>query len=177
MKKNRINLVFLILSIILIFIIGVLYEIDYRILTRKSVKYFSKVKIDFYGGKDFRIFETDIAYILTLIPISLFLLTRKLTLLSTKIKYTMLFIISIVSFYCLYTYGESCIIGITIDLPTYINGTLMYNYNNVDYKGILFLTIVSSFVVTILAKKLIDTLGIFQIFNNLKGYINLFVIY
>lgn len=155
MKKSHINLLVLLLSVILIFIIGVLYELDYRILTRKSVKYFSNIKIDFYGSKDFRFFETDIAFILTLIPISLFLITRKLTSLSTKVKLAILFLISIVCFYCLYSYGESCIIGITIDLPTYINGTLMYNYNNVDYEGILFLTIISSFLVALLAKKII----------------------
>lgn len=63
--------------VILTFIIGILYELDYRILTRRVVKLFADNKLEFYGGKDFRIFETDIAFILTLIPIGFYLTARK----------------------------------------------------------------------------------------------------
>ena len=153
-KKNRIEFLILILSVILIFIIGVTYEIDYRILTRKSIKYFSETKIDYYGGKDFRIFETDIAFILTLIPISIFILTRKLALLKTRIKLFAIFLTCITTFYCLFCYLESCIIGITITRPNYIDGVLMYHHNNVNYCGILFLTIVSAFVVALITKNI-----------------------
>ena len=155
MKKSQINLLVLILSVILIFIIGVIYEIDYRVLTRKSLKYFSEVKIDFYGGKDFRIFETDIAFILTLIPISFFVITKKLPLIATKIKLATLFLISLVGFYCFYCFIESCFIGITITRPTYVDGALMYHSNNVNYRLILFLTIVSAFIVCLISRKLI----------------------
>ena len=154
MKKNRIEFLILILSVIIIFIIGVTYEIDYRILTRKSIKYFSETKIDYYGGKDFRIFETNIAFILTLIPISIFILTRKLALLKTRIKLFTIFLTCIATFYCLFCYLESCIIGITIARPNYIDGVLMYHRNNVNYCGILFLTIVSAFVVALITKKI-----------------------
>lgn len=155
MKIKKITILILILSVIVIFILGVLYEIDYRILTRQSIKYFSKVKIDYYGGKDLRIFETDIAFILTLIPITFYIISRKLALLSTKIMLAFLYFIGLVGFYCFYCYLESCFIGITISNPTYIKGVLMYHHGNVDYSTILLLTIISTFIISLLTKMII----------------------
>ncbi len=102
MAKKNIKNIILILFVILIFIIGVWLEIDYRILTRKSIKYFAKYKMDFYGAKDFRFFQTDIALILILIPISHFFLTNKIVSFRTKLKLTLLYLLSIIGFYCLY---------------------------------------------------------------------------
>ncbi len=139
----------------MIFIIGFTYEQDYRILTRNSIKYFAKFKIDYYGGKGYRIFETDIAFILTLIPITFFILVRKLNSLGTKLRFAILYLISIVSFYCLYCYMESEFIAITSTLGAYRNGVFMYHSNNINYRGILLSTIISTFVIGIIAKKLI----------------------
>jgi len=150
MKKKHINFLLLILSVISFFIIGMLLEPDYRILTRKSIMYFSKFKIDYYGGKDFWIFPTDVAFILTLIPISYFLLTRKLISLETKLKFVTLYLVSIVCFYCFYCYLESEFIRITVTNPTYIDGALMYHSRNINYNKILFTTIVSTFITGII---------------------------
>lgn len=154
MNKRKINLLVLILSIILIFIIGVIYEIDYRILTRKSIRFFSNHEIDYYGGKEFRFFVTDSAAILALIPICLYTLIKDLALLTTKFKITLLFLITIPFFYCLYCYTEVQLIKMTVTNPTYINGSLMYHSNNIDYRGILFFTIVSAFLMALAGKKM-----------------------
>jgi len=154
MNKNR-NLLFLILSVILIFIIGVMYEADYRTLTRNSIKYFADYKLSFYGAKEFRIFETDIAFILTLIPISFFVLTKNLASFVLKVRFAIFYGICIPAFYCLYCFLESEFIKITITLPDYVNGALMYHSNNINYRLILFATIISTYIVGIISKKII----------------------
>jgi hypothetical protein len=150
MKKKHINLLVVILSIILFFAIGVLLEPDYRILTRKSIKYLSLFKIEYYGGKEFWILPTNVALILTLIPISFFVLSRKLA----KLKLAIFYVISIVFFYCFYCYLETEFIKITVTNPTYINGALMYHSNNINYNKILIATIISTFVSGIVIGKL-----------------------
>ncbi|WP_291134356.1 hypothetical protein, partial [Flavobacterium sp. UBA7663] len=154
MKKKQ-NLLILSLSIITFFVIGFLYEIDYRILTRSSVKYFASFKIEYYGGKGFRIFETDIAFILTLIPISFFILSKNLTSLIKKLILAMIYLVGIIGFYCFYCYLESEFISITSKLGAYRNGNFMYHSNNINYRGILFSTIISTFVIGIVSKKII----------------------
>lgn len=155
MKKKHFNLLFLFISILIIFIIGVVYEIDYRILTRRVIKYLSKIKIDYYGGKEFRIFETDIAFILTLIPISIFILVKKLSSVISKFFLTLLFLISCISFYFLYCYLETYLIEMTITNLYYNHGVLMIHSNNIDYRLIAFTTITSSFVIGIMVKLII----------------------
>ncbi|HAR72314.1 hypothetical protein ACTS9T_15845 [Empedobacter falsenii] len=149
-KKNHINLLVLILSITLFFVIGVLFDLDYRILTRKSIEYLSVFKIGYYGGKEFWILSTNVALILTLIPISFFVLSRKLA----KLKLAIFYVISIVCFYCFYCYLESEFIRITVTNPTYDNGALMYHSNNINYNKILIATIISTFVSGIVVGKL-----------------------
>lgn len=155
MTQKNISILILILSIILIFIIGVWFEIDYRILTRKAIKYFAKYKIDYYGAKDFRFFQTDIAFILTLIPISYFFLNKNLTSNIIKLKLALLYVISIIGFYCLYCYAESEFIRITVQFPKEENGVILYHHNNLNYRGILFITIISTFSIGIITKKII----------------------
>lgn len=154
MKKRHTNLLILILSVISVFIIGVLSESDYRILTRKSIMYFSRFKIDYYGGKDFWILPTDIAFILTLIPLSFFMLSRKLISFETKLKLAVFYLVSLICFFCFYCYLESEFIRITVTDPTYINGALMYHSRNINYNKILFITIISVFVTGIIIRKL-----------------------
>lgn len=153
MKIKYINLSVLILSVILIFIIGVWLEIDYRIFTKKTIKYFAHYNLDYFGAKEFRILETNIAFILTLIPISYYFLTKNLTSYPTKLKVALLYIISVIGFYCFYCYIESEFIRLTYTLPIVKNGVLLYHHNNVNFKGILFMTIISTFVIGILANK------------------------
>lgn len=156
MKIKYINLAVLILSTILIFIIGVWLEIDYRILTKKSIKYFANYKIDYYGAKEFRFLGTDIAFILTLIPISYYFLNKNLTLHRTKLKLALLYIIATIGFYCFYCYTESEFIRLTYTLPIDKNGVLLYHHNNVNFRGILFMTIISTSIIGLVAKKLIN---------------------
>ena len=91
-----------------------------------------------------------VALILTLIPISFFVLSRKLA----KLKLAIFYVISIVCFYCFYCYLESEFIRITVTNPTYDNGALMYHSNNINYNKILIATIISTFVSGIVVGKL-----------------------
>lgn len=153
MKNKPINLFVLIISIIVFFIIGFVYEIDYRILTRNTIKFFARYTIDFYGVKEFRIFETDIAFILTLIPISYFFLVANLN--SFALKFVLAFecLLCIIGFYCLYCTIESEFIRITVTLPPNKNGVLLYHHLNIDYRIIPFFTIISTFGIGLIIKK------------------------
>ena len=154
MLKGKLKLILLILIVILTFIIGMLYELDYRILTRETVKYLANFKLEFYGGKDFRFFETDIAFILTLIPIGFYFTSRKVSSLKKIIGLNLIYLILIPAFYCLFCFLESQFIKITITNPIIDDGILKYHLNNVNYKMILFLTIISTFISGIIFKKI-----------------------
>lgn len=148
--------IFLILSIILIFVIGVWLELDYRILTRRTVKHFANYKLGFYGGKDFRIFETDIAFILTLIPISFYVITLKKTSIKMRLKLNIFYLIFISVFYCFYCFLESHFIKITITTPIMNEGFFKYHQSNVNYRLILFLTIISTFIFGLVFKRILE---------------------
>ena len=154
MLKGKQKLILLILIVILTFIVGMQYELDYRILTRRTVKYLADYKLGFYGGKDFRIFETDIALILTLIPIGFYFTSRKISSLKKIIGLNLIYLILIPTFYCLYCFLESQFIKITITNPIMDDGILKYHQNNVNYRMILFLTIISTFISGIIIKKI-----------------------
>ena len=154
MLKGKRKLILLILTVILTFIFGMRYELDYRILTRRTVKYLADYKLGFYGGKDFRLFETDIAFILTLIPIGFHFTSRKVSSLKKIIGLNLIYLILIPTFYCLYSFLESQFIKITITNPIMNDGILKYHQNNVNYRMILFLTIISTFISGIIIKKM-----------------------
>lgn len=150
----------LILSVIFFFIIGFVYELEYRVLTRTAVKYFANFKIGYYGGKGLRIFETDIAFILTLLPISFSILIRKLNSFPAKLILAIQYLICIPAFYCLYCFMESEFIAVTTTLSRYVDGVFMYHSNNINYRSILFLTVTSTFAIGIITGKLIKKAGL-----------------
>ncbi len=154
MRTKKLKLISLIIIVILTFIIGMRYELDYRILTRRTVKYFTNYQLSFYGGKDFRIFETDIAFIMTLIPIGFYFTSLKINSLKKIIGLNLVYLILIPLFYCLYCFLESQFIKTTITNPIINDGVLKYHQNNVNYKMILFLTILSTFISGIIIKKI-----------------------
>ena len=153
LKKNR-KLIILVFIVILTFIFGMQYELDYRILTRRTVKYFANYELGFYGGKDFRLFETDIAFILTLIPIGFYFTSRKVSSFTKIIGLNLVYLILIPAFYCLFCYLESQFIKITITNPIMNDEVLKYHQNNVNYRMIIFLTIISTFISGIIIKKI-----------------------
>ena len=154
MLKEKRKLILLILIVFLTFFIGMRYELDYRILTRRTVKYFADYQLGFYGGKDFRFLQTDIAFILTLIPIGFFFTTRKVSSLKTILWLNLVYLILIPLFYCLFCYLESQFINITVTNPIMNDGILKYHQNNVNYRMILFLTIITTFISGIIIKKI-----------------------
>ncbi len=155
MLKEKRNLILLIVIVILTFIVGVWLELDYRILTRNTIRFFANYELEFYGGKDFRLFETDIAFILTLIPIGFYLLSRKVGSLKKKLLLNLVYLILIGIFFCLYCFLESQFISITVTAPIMNDGILKYHQNNLNYRMILFLTIISTFISGIIIKRII----------------------
>lgn len=153
LSKKR-KLISLIIIVILTFILGMRYEIDYRILTRRTVKYLANYELGFYGGKGLRIFETDIAFILTLIPIGFYFTSRKISSRTTIILQALIYLILIPAFYFLICYLESQFIKITITNPIMNDGVLKYHQNNLNYRMILFLSIISTFISGIIIKKM-----------------------
>ena len=151
--KNR-KLILLIIIGILTFIIGMRYELDYRILTRRTVKYFADYELNFYGGKDFRIFETDIAFILTLFPIGFYFIIRKINSVKKILCLNLVYLILSVGFYSLFCYLESQFIKITATAPVMNDGIMAYHHNNVNYRMILIFTLISTFMSGIIIKRL-----------------------
>ena len=99
MRIKNWKLILLIIIGLLTFIIGMRYELDYRILTRRTVKYFADYELNFYGGKDFRIFEPDIAFILTLFPIGFYFTIRKISSVKKILCLNLVYLILIPVFY------------------------------------------------------------------------------
>ena len=153
LKKKR-KLILFILSVILIFIIGMKYEMDYRILTRNLVKYFANYKLEFYGGKEFRLFESDIAFILTLIPIGFYFISRKVSSIMKMLSLNLLYLILVPLFFCFYCFIESIYLNIIITQPRIKGKIIHFHFNNVNYRLILFLTIISTFVIGIIIHKI-----------------------
>jgi len=152
MKQETKKLITLGLVVALTFVVGVWFELDYRILTRKTIIFFANYKLGFYGGKDFRIFETDIAFILTLVPIGFYLTSRNIYVIKRKILLYLVYGTSIPMFYCLYCFLESQFINLTVTQPIFNNEVLKYHQNNVNYRMILFLTILSTFAIAALVR-------------------------
>lgn len=153
LSKKR-KLISLIIIVILTFIIGIRYELDYLILTRRTVKYLANYELGFYGGKDFRILETDIAFILTLIPIGFYFTSRKIHSFKKILWLNLIYLILVSVFYCLFCFLESLFIDITVTNPIMNDGILKYHQNNLNYRVILFLTIISTFISGIIIKKI-----------------------
>jgi hypothetical protein len=154
MLKEKSKLILLIIIVILTFVFGVRYELDYRILTRQTIHYLADYKLGFYGGKDFRIFETDIAFILTLLPIGLYFTARKINSVKRIIVLNVAYLILIPIYYVLFCYLESQFIKITVTDPLLQDGVLKYHQNNVNYRIILFFTILFTFISGKLIKKI-----------------------
>ena len=100
------------------------------------------------------IFNFNIAFILTLIPIGFYFTSQKISSLKKIIGLNIFYLIVIPTFYCLYYFLESQFIKITITNPIMNDGVLKYHQNNVNYRMILFLTIISTFISGIIIKKL-----------------------
>ncbi|MGB3606950.1 hypothetical protein [Psychroserpens sp.] len=154
MLSKKQKLISLIIIVILTFIIGMKYEMDYRNLTRNLVKYFANYKLDFYGGKEFRLFETDIAFILTLIPFGFYFTYLKINSLKKILSLILFYLILVPLFFCFYCFIESIYLNIIITQPRIEGEIINFHFNNVNYRMILFLTIISTFISGIIFKKI-----------------------
>ena len=133
-------------------------EMDYRILTRKLIKNLANYELEFYGGKEFRLFATHIAFILTLIPIGFYWTARKLNSLKDFLFLLLIYLILTPLFYLFYCFLESIYLNIIITQPKMDGEIIKFHYDNVNYKMILGLTIFSTFFGGIILNKFIDKL-------------------
>ena len=70
------DIAILISLIIFFFLVGLLYDVEYRTLTRTIVCNLANYNLEFYGAKEFRFFVHDLGIILTLIPIGLYVILK-----------------------------------------------------------------------------------------------------
>ena len=144
------------------FAIGMLMDLDYRILTRKLIKFFADDKIAFIGGKEFRLFETDIAVILPFIPIVFYITTRRFKTIKNKILLSLTYVISLPIFYCFFCFLESVYFYAIITQSRDVDAVLKFHRENVHYQLILSLTIFLTFITGLFAKTLLNKKRIIQ---------------
>jgi hypothetical protein len=136
------NKIILLLSIILFFIIGLIYDSNYRTLTRTVIYKIANYDLQYYGAKEIRFFVPDLGFILTLIPIGLYIILKISDFKKNFISILILPFLLIL-FYLFFCFSESQIIYATeIDN----NSIYHYHYSNVNYRLIAIFSIISSLI-------------------------------
>lgn len=136
------SIVILFFSIIGFFLIGLLNNVQYRTLTQTLILKIANYDFSYYGAKQFSFFAPDLGFILTLIPIGLYIVLK-----SQKSKRNILISILIFScllvlFYIFYCFSESQIIKYTTTAT--IKNIYNYHHQNVNYRLIALFSIISS---------------------------------
>ncbi|OXA80345.1 hypothetical protein SAMN05444397_102108 [Flavobacterium aquidurense] len=139
--KNKIILLF---SIILFFLIGIIYDINYRTLTRTIIYKVANYDLQYYGGKEIRLFVPDLGFILTLIPIGLAIILSVSNFKKYRFIPILIFPFFLISFYLFFCFLESQIIKYTTAIDK--NSIYHYHHSNVNYKLIAISTIISSLI-------------------------------
>ncbi len=138
------NILILLVFIILFFIIGLFYDTEYRILTRTLVSQIANYDLRFYGGKEFRFFIPDFGFILTLIPIGFYIITKFKNSVKTTFISVLFFISLLILYYFFFCYLESQIIKYTTVADN--KNIYYYHHSNVNYRLIAFSSIVASLI-------------------------------
>ena len=143
----------LIIVIILFFLAGLIYDVQYRTLTRTIVYKLANYNLEFYGAKQFRFFVPDLGFILTLIPIGLCLILKFQNFNKSTFIAILILPFLLILFYLFFCFSESQIIKYT----TVIDSNNIYNYHhsNVNYRLIAIFSIVSSLIIEYLFLKII----------------------
>ncbi|WP_337966599.1 hypothetical protein [uncultured Flavobacterium sp.] len=136
------GIIILFVSIILFFFIGLLQDIEYRTLTRTLISKIANYDLEYYGGKEFRLFVPDLGFILTLIPIGLYIISRSQKQKRNNFLSILIFSALLVLFYFFYCFIESQIIKYTASAD--IKNTYYYHHQNVNYRLIALFSIISS---------------------------------
>lgn len=137
--KNKIILFF---SIVLFFIIGLIYDINYRTLTRTIIYKIANYNLEYYGGKEIRFFVPDLGFILTLIPIGLYIILRVSKFKKNSLIPILILPFLLISFYLFFCFSETQIIKYTTEIDN--NNVYHYHHSNVNYRLIAFFNIISS---------------------------------
>lgn len=138
--KNKIILLF---SIILFFLIGLIYDSNYRTLTRTVIYKIANYDLQYYGAKEIRFFVPDLGFILTLIPIGLYIILKISDFKKNFIPILILPFLLIL-FYLFFCFSESQIIKYTTEIDN--NSIYHYHHSNVNYRLIAIFTIISSLI-------------------------------
>ncbi|WP_140511288.1 hypothetical protein [Flavobacterium pectinovorum] len=134
------SIIILFVSIILFFLIGLLYDMPYRTLTRTLILKIANYDLSYYGAKQIRLFIPDLGFILTLIPIGLFIISKSQKQKRNDLLSILIFPGLVVLFYLFYCFSESQIIKYT----TTVDKDIYYHHQNVNYRLIALFSIISS---------------------------------
>jgi len=136
------SIIVLFVSIILFFLFGLLYDIQYRSLTRILISEFSNYDLRYYGGKEIRFFVPDLGFILTVVPTGLYIISKSQKQKRMSLYSILIFPGLLVSFYLFYCFLESQIIKYTT--PVNIKNIYYFHHQNVNYLLIALFSIISS---------------------------------
>ncbi|RKR11826.1 hypothetical protein C8C83_3575 [Flavobacterium sp. 90] len=136
------SIIILFVSIILFFLIGLFYDIQYRTLTRTLILKIANYDLEYYGAKQIRFFVPDLGFILTLIPIGLYITSKLQKQKRNNLVSLLVFSVLLVLFYLFYCFVESQIIKYTTSAD--IKNMYYYHYQNVNYQLIALFSIISS---------------------------------
>lgn len=139
--KNR-DIIILIIFIILFFLIGLFYDIEYRTLTRTLIFKMANYDLKFYGGKEIRFFIPDLGFILTLIPIGFYSISKIPKSKNISFVSILIYIVLLLLFYLTFSFLESQIIKYTSAIDT--KNIYHYHHNNINYRLIAIFSIVFS---------------------------------
>ncbi len=124
------------------FLIGLFYDIEYRSMTRTLISNIADYNLEFYGAKQFRFFVPDFGFILTLIPLGIFIINKR-----QKLNRNPFFTIAVFSIFFFLYYFISCFIeSEIIKYTTTINmgNTYRYHHSNINYRLIVLCSIIAS---------------------------------
>ncbi|TPG34087.1 hypothetical protein EAH81_23070 [Flavobacterium pectinovorum] len=112
----------------------------YRTLTRTLILKIANYDLSYYGAKQIRLFIPDLGFILTLIPIGLFIISKSQKQKRNDLLSILIFPGLVVLFYLFYCFSESQIIKYT----TTVDKDIYYHHQNVNYRLIALFSIISS---------------------------------
>lgn len=136
------SIVILFFSIIGFFLIGLLYNVQYKTLTQTLILKIANYDLSYYGAKQFSFFVPDLGFILTLIPIGLYIVLKSQKSKRNIFISILFFSCLLVLFYIFYCFSESQIIKYTTTAS--IKNIYYYHHQNVNYRLIALLSIISS---------------------------------
>lgn len=127
---------------ILFFLIGLFYDVEYRTLTRALIFKMANYDLKFYGGKEIRFFIPDFGFILSMIPIGFYTIYKFQKSKNISFVSILIYIVLLLLFYLTFSFLESQVIKYTAVIDN--KNIYHYHHSNVNYRLIAIFSIVFS---------------------------------